>query len=342
MNAKQTTTAMLAGLLAVAVLALSSTGTGYADLATEKPQIMEKVGEKMQGLTQKDKDERELGAKYSAEEYGIPYNLVFEDDGKLVAGIDARKAIEFEKSYTEEEVKGDLETKVDIEVRYYVFVPEANVRGGDATGSETSTAISRTITLVRDNKIITVDHGWPQVGDVLYAGPRENVNCRELRIDFVPTFSTRTSDAIYGSDQFRRGCDHNYVENSIKYRGSTYSVTDGAASDIRRNLRVYVAGAVTGGSTGHVIADGALVRYPATTMLNQVLANYASMNGDSGAPVFIKTGPGSAKIVGQHVGSMCVVELPGFDKPVRLCEDDDRPNVRVFSPWHEVKRTLGI
>jgi len=340
MNGKQTTTAMLGGMLVIAVLALSSTGAGYADLATEKPQIMEKASEKMQDLAQKDLDE-ERGVKYSAEEYGIPYNVVFEDGGKLVAGIDAHKAIEFEKRYTEDEVKADLETKADVEVRYYVFEPEANVRGGDATGSTTSTEIVRTITLVRDGKIITVDHWWPRVGDVLYAGPRENVNCRELRIDFVQTMPVRTSDAVYGTDQFQWGCDHNYVENSIRYNGNTYSVTDGTSSDIRRLLRVHVAGAVTGGSTGHVIADGALVRHNATTMTNQALANYASTSGDSGAPVFVTTGQGSAKIIGQHVGRICVVEFT-LNDPVRFCPDDEQSPVKVFSPWPEVKRTLGI
>lgn len=185
MNTRQTTTAMLAGLLTVAALALSLTGYGYADLATEKPQIMEKASEKMQVLAQKDKDEKDRGIKYSPEEYGIPYNMVFEDDGKTVVGIDARKAIEFEKRYTADDVKNDLDTKADVEIRYYVFEPEADVRGGDAQGTPTSTTSIQTITLVKDGKIITTDHVDGEEGDVVYAGPRGSVNCREVRLVYV-------------------------------------------------------------------------------------------------------------------------------------------------------------
>ena len=344
MNEKKTTTAMLGGLLIVATLALSLTGYGYADLATEKPQIMEKASEKMQMLAQKDKNEK-LGIKYSPEEYGIPYNMVFEDDGKMVVGIDAHKAIEFEKRYTEDEVKKDLETKANVEVRYYVFEPEADVWGGDARGDQIFGASIQTITLVRDDKIITSDHLDTESGDLVYAGPRGSVDCRELRIVYVQPKGERTSDAAYGRDTVRRDCDHNYVENSIKYMGNVYSVIDGTASDIRRHLVVHAAGAVTGGSTGRIIADGATVRGDGITLTKQVLANYVSTPGDSGAPVFVMAGHGSAKIIGQHVGKMCeIYRIDGYgDRSVRFCEPGHQNGiVRIFSPWPEVKNSLGI
>ena len=104
---------------------------------------MEKVGEKMRGLAQKDRDGVERGIEHTAEEYGIPYNMVFEDGGRLVVGIDARKAIEFGKRYTADEVKEDLGTTADIEVRYYVFEREAAARSGEAAGGAASTATGR-------------------------------------------------------------------------------------------------------------------------------------------------------------------------------------------------------
>ena len=67
------------------------------------------------------------------------------------------------------------------------------------------------------------------------------------------------------------------------------------------------------------------------------------MAGDSGAPVFVKTGPGSAKIVGRHVGRICHVGIEDLsDDLIELCPDPEHSPVKVFSPWHEVKRTLGI
>ena len=136
-----------------------------------------------------------------------------------------------------------------------------------------------------------------------------------------------------------------HIHNHLKYMSNIYTVIDGTASDIRRLLRVYAAGAVTGGSTGHIIADGATIRTDGKTLTKQVLANYDSVKGDSGAPVFVMAGQGQAKIIGQHVGKVCEVHrLDGHgERGVRFCEPGHQNGiVRVFSPWPEVKNTLGI
>ena len=111
-------------------------------------------------------------------------------------------------------------------------------------------------------------------------------------------------------------------------------------SDIRRHLRVYASGAVTGGSTGHITFLDASIRAHGVIMSNQVLANYASTDGDSGAPIFVKTGRDSAKIIGQHVGKICEVILDGRD--ITFCHHERHRAVTVFSPWPEVKNALGI
>lgn len=40
-------------------------------------------------------------------------------------------------------------------------------------------------------------------------------------------------------------------------------------------------------------------------------------------------------------GMLCVVEFTP-DDPVKFRPDDEQSPVKVFSPWPEVKRTLGI
>lgn len=344
MNRIRTTAVTLVGLLMAAALVISSAEIGNADLATEKPRIVGKIEEKMQGLIQKNIDEKETGVKYTPEKYGMPYNLVFEDDGKVVVGIDANKAIEFEKRYGEDEIKMDLETKADLEVRYYVVMREANVRGGDALGTPTAARVDQTITLVRNGKIIATDHNERGVGDIVYAGIPGNVNCKEVRIDIAqPQTGNRTSDAVYGTDRVNRFCDHNYVENSIKYNGNIYSVSDGTAGDIRWLARIYAAGAITGGSTGYIVGTGAVVSDGTTKLINQALGTYRSQDGDSGAPVFVITGPGSAKIIGQHAGTLCYVEeLDGRTEPVRFCDYERDSTVKFFSTWPDVKSTLGL
>ena len=228
MNGTHQGTAVLVGFVMALVLVLPSAGLGGADEAGEKPQVMEKIDEKMKELVKKEGDEKRTGVKYSAEEYGIPYNVVFEEDGKLVVGIDAYKAIEFNKRYGKDEVKKDLDTVEDIDIRYYVFTPEASVRGGDALGNETSATVKQTITLIRNGKIIATNHGVPKPNQIFYAGIPGNVNCKEVQVvRVVSPYDYRTSDAMYGRDTYNFLCDHNYQENSIKYKGSVYTVSDG-------------------------------------------------------------------------------------------------------------------
>ena len=66
----------------------------------EKDLIKDRIAEKMMSQHEKDIAEEKQGSKYAADEYGIPYNLVFEDDGKLVVGINIEKAQEFNRDYS--------------------------------------------------------------------------------------------------------------------------------------------------------------------------------------------------------------------------------------------------
>ena len=77
---------------------------------------------------------------------------------------------------------------------------------------------------------------------------------------------------------------------------------------------------------------------------DQVVANYASAGGDSGAPVFTVTSGTSVKILGQHVGKFCEVDLnSGHPNPYSYwCTTTPAGALTVFSPWPAVKTKLGI
>ena len=113
-----TKTTLFASLIAVMILSFTAINFADADQINEKDLVEDKIKDKMQQLAYKDQEEKDIDIKYSAEEYGIPYNLVFEDNGKLIVGIDAEKTLEFQERYSKEDVKTDLDTDVDLDVKY--------------------------------------------------------------------------------------------------------------------------------------------------------------------------------------------------------------------------------
>lgn len=106
-------------IMSLVCVSIASTATvGFSEAAMqeeqEKAELKALIEDKMGDLYDKDLDEKGGRAAYGAEEYGIPYNMVFEKDGTLVVGIDPDKALEFRKAYTEEDIKKDLGTDKDI------------------------------------------------------------------------------------------------------------------------------------------------------------------------------------------------------------------------------------
>ena len=74
---------------------------------------------------------------------------------------------------------------------------------------------------------------------------------------------------------------------------------------------------------------------------DQVVANYHSDMGDSGAPIFSLTGSNTVNLLGQHVGKFCEVDLNSGTNYGYWCSGNTQ-GLTVFSPWDQVASNLGI
>ncbi len=342
---KNAKTILFASLIAAMILPFS--GMYFAEAQQdEKSLLKEKIKDKMSKQVLKDKTEQQSKTKHTSEEYGIPYNLIFEDNGKLVVGIDIEKAKEFNREYTVSEVKDDLQTNHDIDVRYYGFVRESAIRGGDTIADLTDDdGAAATITVVKNNRIITTGHGF-DVGLYLTVGPiGSTVGCTEVYIYSSPPIDGAFADASLGYDAYNPDCDHRYTNDSIKVDGSTYSVTYGVASDIELYGAVNMMGIGTGSvSSGHILDTSVTVKDKHGVLNDQVVANYASAERDSGAPVYEITGSSTAKLLGQHVGKVCQIDLHSGDNLQQWCSNPVAGigALTIFTPWDQVETHLGI
>ncbi len=328
--------ALIVSLVCVSIASTATVGFSEAAMQEEqeKAELKALIEDKMGDLYDKDLDEKSGHATYGAKEYGIPYNMVFEKDGKLVVGIDPDKALEFRKAYTEEDIKKDLDTDKDIDVVYYRLEREAAVRGGEGIGTDSSEAVS-TITVIKNGKIVTTGHGM-RVGNTLTVGYPDN-QCAEVYILKRPHIEPLRSDSAYGEDRNPNSQCNNFVEDSIRYLSRNYGVSYGTDRDLSRLDRVYMSG-ITTQSSGKILHIGVTTRDGGGMLFDQVLANYRSDNGDSGAPVFKITGASSAILLGQHVGRADRVNFDGDRTPLYNIEEEWE--MRVFSPWSRVESSL--
>ena len=346
MTTKTIKTVLFVSLIAAMILPFSAIQMADAmtanNLANEKVKIKDTIKTKMTEQSKKDKLEKDKNVKYAAQEYGIPYNVFFEENGKLIVGIDAGKSLEFKKQYSVDEVKSDLRTDSDLVVRYYGFDRESDVRGADAL---TYGSASATITLVRSDKIITTGHAF-SLNNVVTAGLVGGTGCTEVQITNAPYSNPQSADASYGIDTVVGGCDHNYINNSIHFNGNNYSVTDGTGADITLNKFIRMAGITNPNSSGNILDTDVTAKDSLGVLDDQVVANYASGPGDSGAPVFTVTGSSTVKILGQHVGKFCEVDLnSGHPNPYpQWCSNPSTGEgaLTVFTPWPAVKTRLGL
>jgi len=339
MTTKTIKTTLFVGL--ILTLAIPITGFNLASAVIEsdieqKVSLKEKIKTKMNIQEDMDKTEKNSGKKFTATEYGIPYNLIFIKNDKLVVGIDAIKAKEFNKKYDLSDVKRDLQTNQDIEVNYYVFKREANIQGGDAA---TKGSASSTITLIRsDNRIILTGH-LTGVGSNVILGPVGGTGCEMATVQVRPVAARETADAAYATViNPSPSCAHTLVPNTVKYNSNLYTITEGTMSDITVNKFVRMAGIITPTSSGNILDVDVTAKDSQGILDDQVVANYPSAQGDSGAPVISLTGTSTAKILGQHVGKFCLVDLNSGDNFGQWCGS----GLTIFSPWPGVKSNLGL
>ncbi|MGY5149912.1 MAG: hypothetical protein ACW9W3_07595 [Candidatus Nitrosopumilus sp. bin_68KS] len=337
MTSKTIKTILFASLIAAMVLPFSGMNFADAKQADDNSLIKEKIKDKMTKLVDKDKKEKETNTKHTSEDYGIPYNLIFEDNGKLVVGIDAKKAKEFNKKYSVDEVKSDLDTNTDLEVRYFEFGRESSLRAGDALTYGIDAA---TITVVKNDKIVTTGHAF-SLNNVVNAGLVGGTSCQEVKITKDNNYSGAYADAAYGIDTYNQNCDHDYINDSLRFNGNTYSVTYGTASDITYNKFIRIAGIQTT-SSGYILDTDVTTRDPDGILNDQVIGSYSSTGGDSGAPIFSITGSSTVKLLGQHVGRACEVDLNSGTNFGYWCDQYGNGGLKYFSPWDQVASHLGI
>jgi len=301
----------------------------------DKSLVKEKIKDKLHKLTDKDKKEKNTKKKHTSDEYGIPYKLIFEENGKLVVGIDIVKAQEFKKGYSKADVQKDLDTTIDLDVKYYGFDRESSIRGGH----QLQHSKDATITVVKNNKIITTGHAF-SLNDVIKAKLPGGSFCDEIKITKDSNYSGAYADAAYGIDTSNSSCDHSYINDSIIYNGNSYSVSYGTASDITLYKSIKMSG-INVQSSGYILDTDVTIRDSHGVLNDQVVGSYTSYPGDSGAPVFEITGSSSAKLLGQHVGKVCEVDLNSRTTYGYWCSSSSS-GLTIFSPWDQVVSHLGI
>ncbi len=345
---------LFAGIIGMMIMSCSMMDFVEAKQIDEKSLVKEKIKDKMVEQTDKDQKMENTSKKYTSDEYGIPYNLFYEDnDGNFIVGIDIEKALGFEKEYSIDEIKSDLGTESDsIKIQYYGFDRETalntNVYGGNLIKKSLggNNYEDSTITLVRDGKIILTGHIEDViVGSTLYIVCGTANEICNTTVKKNPSSSRQIADSAYATTTHQL---LNLQENKIKYGSHTYSVIDGTISDITKYGAVKMSG-ITTRSSGYILDTSATVKDVGGVLDDQVIASYRSGDGDSGAPVFKMVG-GDAKILGQHVGKFCKVDLNSNYRYGQWCTNlDSRGNpidntgaLTVFTPWHAVKSNLGI
>jgi len=128
-----------------------------------------------------------------------------------------------------------------------------------------------------------------------------------MRVASNPSGSVQNADSAYALNTYAKK-QLPLLENKITYNDRTYSVIDGGSRDIQPRMLVKMAGQMTN-SQGFVIDNDVTVGDGIGVLNDQVLVGYRSVSGDSGAPVFIDHGRNTVKIVGQHVGKFCFIDL---------------------------------
>lgn len=346
MTSKTIKTMFFAGLIAAMILPFSGMNFAEAKQVDDKSLVKEKIKDKMNKQADKDKKEKDSNTKYTSDEYGIPYNLIFEENGKLVVGIDAEKTKEFGKQYSKDDVKIDLDTTMDLDVRYYVFDREASLRAGDGmVHPDRLTESLATITVVKSGKIVTTGHAYALNESVAAGMYGTTTACQEVKITKDSNYSGAYADAAYGIDMNNNSsCNNSFINDSLRYNGNTYSVTYGTASDITLNKFIRMVGMKSGATSGYILDVDVTAKFGNDVLNDQVVGNYASQGGDSGAPIFSITGSSSVKLLGQHVGKACEVDLNSGTNFAQWCSNPQTGEgaLTIFSPWDQVATHLGI
>lgn len=140
--------------------------------------------------------------------------------------------------------------------------------------------------------------------------------------------------------------------NEIHTRNGTLSVTSfgRAADDFATGTVVEVSARGNAGTgaisytnaTASFTTGGRFVPTSEYTITGLVVGTYPSEGGDSGGPVFVNYGNGTARMMGIVTGGVCEILRDDIRYVIRDDYDNCNGIFKVFTPWHAVEDSLGL
>lgn len=185
---------------------------------------------------------------------------------------------------------------------------------------------------------VTAGHSAGKVGRRCYQ-PNRPPNTRKVGVTAViSAFETRAhSDSAFLSDETHGQLTRNEIWRTT---GTQYTVT-GVATPALGDT-VYMQGAEDPGERqGLVSVLSATVTFEDGGILDdQYLANYLSLSGDSGAPVYVKDANPNVRLVGLNVGACA----PGDANPTPNQHTYPPANntYAIISKWARIETDLGV
>lgn len=243
-----------------------------------------------------------------------------------------------EKEVYEQRLKslvGDLPMKVE----FGKFVPEAcSSRGGicdpviggvavQPSGATGSTLTFKATSSTYGNGIVISGHGAQCTTGQQVAQPYSVYSGRNVAQVVVNPGNDRYSDAAFAKINTGFSGDTKIFNDG----SSTYNIIGKkSSSQTPTGTSVRMSGLISGVTSGTITAKGVgfVNEFCGTWDLSsQILSNYASSSGDSGAPIFsVPDASNNVYIYGIHVGTLT---LSGI-------------NYKVYSPWESIASELGV
>ncbi len=188
---------------------------------------------------------------------------------------------------------------------------------------------------------IVSGHGVGKTNKAVYQ-PSSGSSNRIGTVKLVSNWQGGTCDAAWV--QYKNATRQIPPKGLIYKNGAPYKVT-GTKDSTHSNLKDQVTmqgSASAGKSDGRIEALQATVKFASgsfesQTLSNQVLTNYKSIAGDSGAPVFEDAGGDNVTFLGVNVGEAAASDVVSVGQgPVSHLSE-----YGIYSPWESIVRELG-
>jgi len=338
-NITKTTQTILFAVLITAMILPFSGMMAEAAVGTSNENTNDKVKDK----TQKEKNKaahqklvKDINDKKFRE--NIPLVLSYlDEDGKVITIVD--KNSKKSKQIYEKRIKDHVGHDVEIKVNKGYFQREtctsltANcdpLYGGIKISTDAGYS-TLTIGATNNNGVkgfVTSSHGVGSGTSQDISQP-EGILYKVGDVITNPSLDGRSSDAAFVD------LSSNEDTTNKIYRTSTTHYTVTGTSDPGYNTRVQKTGYTSGETDGYVIGT-ALTVYDDKwgQLIDQTAANYLSLDGDSGAPVYTySTSANNVELYGIHVGYACLIDSNPCPSNLKI---------KVFSPWNNVVSELNL